>query len=297
MASELGDQPVSRLERSCTPRDWIRTAPSRPGLERVEACFARHAFQPHRHDTYAIGIALHGVQAFAYRGAARRSTSGQAFVLHPDELHDGRAGTEAGYRYRILYVEPRLIREALGDMCALPFVRDVVSGDRRLLAAIGPALAELDLPLEDLEHDQVVAGLADALAAADRSVKRRTACRIDRPALLRAREYVDAGFERTVRSDELEAITGLDRYVLARQFRRCFGTSPYRYLVMRRLDRARALITAGTPLCEAALAAGFADQSHLTRRFKRAYGLAPGRWAALMRPARRLAPAGQRPSS
>ena len=80
---------------------------------------------------------------------------------------------------------------------------------------------------------------------------------------------------------ELEAVTGLARYALARHFRACLGTSPYRYLVMRRLDRARALIASGSPLCDAALAAGFADQSHLTRHFKRAYGLAPGRWRAL----------------
>lgn len=100
----------------------------------------------------------------------------------------------------------------------------------------------------------------------------------------RAREYLDARFEQPVRSAELEMVTGLDRYALARQFRRSFGTSPYRYRVMRHLDRARALITAGTPLCEAAIAAGFADQSHLTRHFKRAYGLPPGRWATLTRP-------------
>ena len=37
---------------------------------------------------------------------------------------------------------------------------------------------------------------------------------------------------------------------------------------MRRLDRARALIRDGVPLADAALACGFADQSHMTRQFK-----------------------------
>jgi AraC-like DNA-binding protein len=289
MKPGLGDGQAVRLERSCGPRDWIRAAPSHAGLERVEASFVTHAFAPHRHDTYAIGITLQGVQAFTYRGAARRSTYAQLFVLHPDELHDGRAGTASGYRYRILYVEPRLIGLALGGG-ALPFVADAVSDDRCLRAAIRPALADLDLPLEDLRHDQIVADLAQALAAADRSLPHSTACPIDRRALLRAREYLDASVEQAVRSAELEAVTGLDRYVLARQFRRCFGTSPYRYRVMRRLDRARGLIAAGISLCEAALAAGFADQSHLTRHFKRTYGMPPGRWAALMRPAPERSP-------
>jgi len=258
----------------------MRVAPTQPGLERVEACFADRAFSPHRHHTYAVGVTLQGVQAFRYRGAERRSGPGQVFVLHPDELHDGRAGTAAGFRYRILYVEPQLIGEALGG-AALPFVGDVVSDSHRLRAAIGPAL-DLDLPLEDLQRDQIVADLARALAAAARSTVAR-AIPPDRPAVARARAYLDARLEQTVRSDALEAVSGLDRYTLARQFRRCLGTSPYRYLLMRRLDRARSLVATGTPLAEAAIAAGFADQSHLSRHFKRAYGLSPGRWAALRR--------------
>ena len=280
MTTGVDEAQRGRLERSCGPRDWIRIGRSRPGLERVEARFVGHAFAPHRHDTYAIGITLGGVQAFDYRGAGRRSTCGQAFVLHPDELHDGRAGTDSGFRYRILYLDPGLIGEALGAR-PLPFVREAVCDDPRLVAAIGPALADLDLPLEDLQHDAIVTGLAQALAAADRSVPRRPLSAADRRAVRRARDYLGAGFARAVRSSELEAVTGLGRYALARHFRACLGTSPYRYLVMRRLDRARRLIAGGSSLCEAALASGFADQSHLTLHFRRAYGLAPGRWAAL----------------
>jgi AraC-like DNA-binding protein len=223
-------------------------------------------------------VTLQGVQAFRYRGAARRSGPGQAFVLHPDELHDGRPGTAAGYRYRILYIDPCLIADASGGR--LPFVESAVSDDRRLITAIGPAL-DLDLPLEDLQRDQVVADLAHALALADRSSAIRIAP--DRQAVLRARVYLDARTDEAVRSDALETVSGLGRYALARQFRQCLGTSPYRYLLLRRLDRARALVATGTSLAEAALAVGFADQSHLTRHFKRAYGLAPGRWAALRR--------------
>ena len=80
----------------------------------------------------------------------------------------------------------------------------------------------------------------------------------------------------------LEHATSLSRYALARHFRACFGTSPHRYLTMRRLDRARALIRQGAPLADAALACGFADQSHMTRQFRKAYGVSPGRFAALV---------------
>lgn len=260
----------------------MRIAPSSEGLERIEAFFSGHGFDPHRHDTYAIGFTIEGVQAFRYRGSAERSLPGQVFVLHPDEVHDGRAGTNAGFHYKILYVEPRAIGDALGEgRGPLPFVPETVSTDRRLAAAIMPALADLDAPLEDLHRDQIVLDLAEALAAADRSTTRRKLSAWHRRAVEKARDFLDANAGTAVTSAELEAVVGLSRYALARDFRACLGTSPYRYVVMRRLDQARALIRRGARLADTAAACGFADQSHMTRHFKRAYGLSPGRWAAL----------------
>lgn len=288
MATIMNESAATGLERSCSPAtsDWIRTAPpgagSAAGFERFEAFFAGHAFGPHRHDTYAIGMTLEGVQSFSYRGAARHSVKGQVFVLHPDETHDGHAGTDSGFRYRILYVDPGLIHDALrGTRSPLPFVRDVVSTNRRLAAAIGAALGELDQTLEELQADQVIADLADALAAADPSPPRRTLSAHHWRAVGRARDALDASVGGAVSSTDLEAITGLSRYDLARHFRACLGTSPYRYLVMRRLDRVRGCILRGASLADAAATCGFADQSHMTRQFTKAYGLSPGRWAAI----------------
>jgi AraC-like DNA-binding protein len=88
---------------------------------------------------------------------------------------------------------------------------------------------------------------------------------------------------------ELESITGLTRYELCRQFRILFGTTPHRYLLMRRLDFARDRIHQGRPLVEVACDAGFADQAHFTRVFKSTFGLTPARYRALRtgRPSKR----------
>jgi AraC-like DNA-binding protein len=284
MAPLMNQGPAVRLERSCgaTGADWIRVAPSCRGFQRIEAFFAGHAFDPHRHDTYAIGFTLQGVQTFRYRGAAEHSLPGKVFVLHPDEAHDGHAGTSAGFRYKILYLEPGAIHDALGEArTPLPFVREAVSTNQRLAAAIMPALDDLGLATEELHRDQIILELAEALAASDPSVIRRKLSARHWRAVGRVRDFLDANVRSVVTSAELEAAAGLSRYAVARHFRACFGTSPYRYLIMRRLDQVHSLIRHGTPLVAAALSCGFADQSHMTRHFKRAYGMPPGRWAAI----------------
>ena len=109
----------------------------------------------------------------------------------------------------------------------------------RLMAALRSAFDELDRRLEPLECDQSVLAIAEALLALDPSARGRslsTTCAI---AVERTRQFLEENVERVVASEELEALTGLDRYALARHFRARLGTSPYRYLTMRRLDRAR----------------------------------------------------------
>jgi AraC-like DNA-binding protein len=273
------------LERSCTrtAASWIASTGPVGGVELFRAWFAGEAYQKHRHDTYAIGLTDRGIQVFDYRGSVRTSTAGQVVVLHPDEVHDGRAGTEAGFGYRIVYVKPSNLAEALrvlgGRPRPLPFVGEPVSKNARLAQAVEEAFRT---PLESLAVDSLVVELAEGLIDAEQGGPRPAVSRVDVPVIERARRFLDAERTRIVHSAELESITGLTRYDLARQFRIMFGTSPYRYLLMRRLDFARSRIHQERPLVEVACDAGFADQAHFTRAFKSAFGLTPARYRALM---------------
>jgi AraC-like DNA-binding protein len=284
MPETLRGADLEGLERSCAGgRDAIRLGVAAPGLEWAEVRLTTCAYEPHRHDTYAIGVTLAGVQTFRYGGERRVALPGDLHVLHPDETHDGAAGTDAGFAYRIVYVEPGLVLRALGG-ASLPFVRDPVQRRSPAAADLTALLADVDEPVDDLRRDTIAAAVADGLRAL--AGEAPPLAPLDLPALVRAREHLAAHAAAPVPAAELERISGLDRFTLARQFRRAFGTSPDRYRTLRRLALAREAILRGEPLARAAASAGFADQSHLTRQFRRAYGLTPGRFARAVAAAR-----------
>ena len=244
-------------------------------FEYLEAHFAGAAFGRHRHDTYTIALTTHGVQQFRYRGSRLTSTPGRVIVLHPDEPHDGQAGTDAGFAYRSVNIAPREIQRAIGRR-VLPFVDPAVVDSPGLRSILERMTSVFETPLDAPDCEDALFEVASEL---DRLAGNRQRSRpIDTTSVALAREYIDDrlldGFDMV----SLERATGRNRWQLSRDFRALLGTSPYRYLILRRLDRARRLLLSGRGLAETALACAFSDQSHFGRHFKQAYGISPGQW-------------------
>jgi AraC-like DNA-binding protein len=281
MAPSLDDAIGADLERSCGADEWVDAAGSADGVELFRARLRGRPFSRHRHDVYAIGVTEEGVQAFGYRGRVERSLPGQVFVLHPDEPHDGRADGPGAFGYRQIYVSPDRIASALptltGRQAPLPFAAPVID-DPVLARVVRAAFARAPEPLA---LDGLVLQLAEGLLRFSAvGLTSTLRCRVDLPAVERGRDFLRSRLT-VVQSAEVEAVTGLNRYQFARQFHVIYGTSPYRYSVMRRLDVARGWLRDARPLAETAHEAGFADQAHFTRTFKAAFGMTPGRYAKL----------------
>lgn len=259
----------------------MRFASGGAGIERLEAHMQGEGYSPHRHDTYAIGVTLSGVQSFRFRGQQWHGLPGQCHILHPDEVHDGAPGTEDGLRYRIVYVAPSLVQEALGGK-PLPFVAQPVVNAGHLLEGCPSEIWDIDAEIDDVLRTEVVVAIVNLLIGASSGSAQPTGV-LALDSLTRVRDFIAAAPAQRRSMDELERIADLDRWTLARQFRAAFGTSPSRFRTLRQLDQVRRLLRSGVSLAEAAIEAGFADQSHMSRQFKRAYGLTPARWTSRLR--------------
>jgi AraC family transcriptional regulator len=90
-------------------------------------------------------------------------------------------------------------------------------------------------------------------------------------------EYIEQHLDQPLALGELARLVALSEYHFARMFSTSFGLPPHRYVLQRRLLRARDLLLhSALPLGEIALACGFASASHFSNRFRQAFGAAPG---------------------
>jgi len=91
--------------------------------------------------------------------------------------------------------------------------------------------------------------------------------------------HIEANLASKMEIDDLANMVALSRSHFSRAFKRSLGFSPMEYVVVRRVERAKAMISSTREsLAEVALACGFADQAHLNRRFREIVGISPGRW-------------------
>ncbi|MGY2400821.1 AraC family ligand binding domain-containing protein [Pseudomonas sp. SDO5271_S396] len=251
------------------------------GIETLRAHFEGHAYDPHWHDSYLIGVTEQGVQQFNCRRTRHHSVPGQVFLVEPGELHDGDAPTVDGFTYHMLYLDPQwLSREvsAVFEKAPANSQLSVVStliNDPRLAHATSHAFQTLHSGELRIVRQRAMDQLLEQLTG---QLHWRSRYRDDPRLPLvahTAREYLHAHLHQDVGMDDLALACGVDRFRLTRAFKSAFGLPPHAYLVQLRLARARHLLAKGEQPVDVAIALGFADQSHLGRWFVRAYGLTP----------------------
>ncbi|WP_240356199.1 AraC family transcriptional regulator [Myxococcus eversor] len=257
------------------------------GIESIRAHFTGHAYDPHFHDAYLVGVTEQGLQEFSCRRALHQSTPGRVILIEPGETHDGHARDETGFTYLMLYLEPSWVAQAcerVADGRGVsqgPGFQATLTEEPRLAAHIQRAFWRLRGTGSRLARDEALEELAAALTPQlGASVVTRLGEAAHR-STRRAREFLRARMEEDLGLEELARECGANRFQLSRAFRAAYGLPPHAYLVQLRLAAARGSLARGETPASVAVAVGFADQSHLGRWFRRAYGLTPAAYRAM----------------
>ena len=237
------------------------------------------AFPRHAHDTYGIGRIRRGAQRSWSAAGWVEAGVGDLLMVNPGEVHDGMPLDVAGRRWHMLYLAPALVEAAAAETLPagspLPMWRPVAR-DAVVARAFERWHARLSAREGALACDEAQAALLAALLLRQAQV---APARLASPSISRARQRLDDDPACDPGLAALADDAGLSRFQLLRAFARELGMTPHAYLVQRRLALARGLLDAGHAIAQAAVAAGFADQAHLTRAFRRSLGYTPAVYA------------------
>lgn len=237
----------------------------------------RSFVEEHHHPCWELYLQAHGRSCWRVRDQVIGLEAGHALAVAPHEPH-------------AMVERPRDRHHYLYAAFDLPAVADaevvaVFAGARHHhLVAATSLLGSFRLLVQEALSS--AAGTTHAVDAAARlvavefhrlitSAARGTSPRMH-PAVVGARRLLDERFDEAWTVPRLAAMVGLSPNHLSQVFRRDVGQTPHRYLMDRRLERARELLAQSQlGISELAGQLGFASGSHLARSFRAAEGMSP----------------------
>jgi AraC-like DNA-binding protein len=234
---------------------------------------------PHFHDELQIMTVEEGARGVRL-GKQRDNVVAAELLLIPPGLTHGSFGfSPIPCNYRSVHLSPNRIEELSTELFKKPgheFLRSVRFSDQRaqsMLIRLHRALASGE---GDLKCDSALVELFRVIGSRIRLCESNCVAAPKRmPALMRAREYIDANCTDAIRTDQLCKQAGLSKYYFLRLFLITFGVTPHAYHLQRRVILAKKLIAEGLALSAVAATCGFADQSHFTIHFRRCTGVTP----------------------
>ena len=188
-----------------------------------------------------------------------------------------------------LYLDRELVSRTVQDRFELDprsvELTDAVGGEAPMLSALfAGMLAQIETPgfssrlvLDSLLQAFVVQLISErsTIAAVTDSAPHSLPPR----RLRRVLDFIEANLADDLELDDLVSAAGSSRFHFARAFRDATGFPPYRYLVHRRVDAAKALLLSGDlSIEEIALQCGFKSGAQFAVMFKQMFGTTPSRF-------------------
>ena len=215
-------------------------------------CYPWHMHTRH----WIIGVIEHGAVCLTTRDARRWLCQGQYFCIPPHEPHSLNVEPESSLFVTCFDQQGASLLESSSES----LFRHIPGLRTKEIRGVAESIATCS-PL-DFSGSRDNGSLASTRSPSESAVREITRQLLADPA-----DSFDI--------EQMAAHAGYSPWHFLRSFRKVTGMTPHSFQLLCRLRLLRALLRADTTAVEAAVSAGFADQSHMHKVFKHHHGMTP----------------------
>ncbi|MEX2376157.1 MAG: AraC family transcriptional regulator [Dehalococcoidia bacterium] len=257
-------------------------------LELMHASVATTGLKKHVHDCLSVSVTESGSGRLSFSTVTHAVTRDDVAFFNPGEVHAERRAGQDKWVYRTFLVgRPLLLRAAEEVRWHREYPPRFPVGKVR-----DPSLAQLlrnlhrilEQPSSRLECESWVMWAVAGLVRGYGGGGDEAGCtHSGRQSLQAVRNYLHTHYGEDVSIKDLAKIANMSPTHLIRSFHGLYGMPPMAYQQAVRIVQVKRALRSGSSIVDAALEAGFYDQSHLNRVFKRVTGITPGQYRVAAR--------------
>ncbi len=252
------------------------------GIETYRFENMKEHFSDHFHEHYVIGFVEEGSRNFICRGREYEITKGDIVLINPGDSHSCSQKEDKQFDYISInisqYTMRNLFEAVTGSRELLGFSDNVIKNEQiaerfRVLyqAIIDNDCGNIDITVKSEYLKFTI------LLLIQKYGQNLESCHSEiRKEIENACEFLQENYSSKIYLQQMCEHTSLSKTTLNRAFKKSKGMTPYRYLENIRINKARNLLMQGITPSDAAIQAGFYDQSHFTNVFNDFIGLTPG---------------------
>ncbi len=243
------------------------------GVEIKRCISAPHAYKSHVHNELSLGYILEGSTDLSLNDKTSFYEAGDGVIIPPLMTHRCAPKDVDRWSYVMLYVEPAYY----SDVVSFPQAKKLTGEQtQRLIGFIEQLLAEkIPDTLENILIELLLEfGEKDASGAAA----------TDPGEIVKAiHDHILCHVYDVLTLDQLEQMSGLNKFSIIRGFKRLYVTTPAAYHLQCRVAEAKRLLGKGANVLDVCEELRFYDQAHLIREFKKMYGVTPAAYMEQVR--------------
>jgi AraC-like DNA-binding protein len=236
----------------------------------------RLCYKKHSHEEYSLGVIDAGSSSFWYEGKTMGVNPQTVVLIPPGLVHSCNPQPEEQWKYKMLFIEAGWMRRFLENrgipaFCQ-PVVRDRVKTNS--CQALDNMLSRLTVPASPLEKEAAVMAFFEQAMEGMETVSQKSQL-TELPRLVAIKQYIHENYRRKITLEDLEQVSGLNKFTIIRSFKEEFNIPPHMYQTLLRINNAKKMLRQRRRNIEVACETGFYDQSHFHKVFKSHTGVTP----------------------